>query len=279
MKILIVGLGLMGGAYAYRLKEKGHYIYGNDTNLESLDYAIENGFIDEKAINLENVIPNVDLIIISIYPKQISSFIDKYKHLFNENLYITDLASVKSSFLLNAQKNAKPAKYISHHPMAGREKSGIKFAKECNFAPANFLITTTEYNTDSDIKFMEALGKDLGFKNITSMNYLKQDRMISYTSALAHAIAVALVNSNDSSDTKDFIGDSYRDLTRIAMINETLWSELFLENKDNLIHYISAFESNLGEIKYALVTEDKNRLEELFIKSTKIRGDMNKWES
>ena len=276
MKILIVGLGLMGGAYAYRLKDKGHFVYGYDINNESMDYALSEGFINAKVDNLEDIIPNLDLIIISIYPKQILAFIDKYKYLFNANLYITDIAGVKSSFLLDAQNLAKPAKYISHHPMAGREKIGIRYAKECNFSGANFLITTTKYNTNEDINFMKSLGTDLGFKNITSMDYLKQDKMISYTSALAHAIAVALVNSNDSEDTKDYIGDSYRDLTRIAMINETLWSELFLENKDNLIHYISVFEDNIDQIKCALISEDKKRLEELFIKSTKIRGDMNK---
>ena len=276
MKILIVGLGLIGGAYAYRLKDKGHYVFGYDLNKESMEYALEEGFINEKVNEIDKVIPNIDLMIISIYPKQIISFIDEYKHLFNDNLYITDVAGVKASFLLDAQKLAKPAKYISHHPMAGREKIGIKYAKECNFAPANFLITTTELNTKKDIEFMKKIGLDLGFKNIVVMDYLKQDRMISYTSTLAHAIAVSLVNANDSDDTKDYIGDSYRDLTRIAMINEELWSELFLENKDNLLHYIYLFEKNLDDIKEALINDNKDKLKEIFINSTEIRRNMNK---
>ena len=276
MKILIAGLGLMGGAYAYRLKEKGHFIYGYDLNKESMSYAKENGFIDEKVEDLEKVIPNVNLLVIAIYPKNIIPFIKKYHHLFKDDLYITDIAGVKSSFLLDAQNLAKPARYISHHPMAGREKKGIKYAKECNFSPANFLITTTTNNNEKDIDFMKNLGLDLGFKNIVVMDYLKQDKMISYTSTLAHAIAVSLVNANDSSDTKDYIGDSYRDLTRIAMINEELWSELFFENKDNLLHYISLFEKNLDEIKDALINNDSDKLKEIFIHSTKIRGEMNK---
>lgn len=276
MKILIVGLGLMGGAYAYRLKNKGHVVYGYDLNKESLAYAKEEGFIDYICSDELDEIKEIDLMIIALYPKLIIPFIKKYKDKFNPNLYITDLASVKASFLLDAQELAKPAKYISHHPMAGREKSGIRYAKECNFNNANFLITTTKANTPDEVELMRGIGLDLGFSNIVEIDYLMQDKMISYTSALTHAIAVSLVNTINDPNIKNYIGDSYRDLTRIASINDALWSELFFENKDNIIHYITLFEQQINNLKQALENNDVERLIELFKSSTKIRNEMNK---
>ena len=276
MKILIAGLGLMGGAYAYKLKNKGHYIYGYDLNEEATKYALEEGFIDSIASPSLTELSSCDLLIIALYPKFITPFIEKYNNLFTDKLYITDLASVKASFLLDAQKLAKPAKYISHHPMAGREKSGIKYAKECNFNSANFLITTTSENTQEDIDFITKIGQDLDFSNIVTIDYLGQDKMISYTSALTHAIAVSFVNTADDPKIKNYIGDSYRDLTRIASINEILWSELFFENKDNLLTYIELFEKQLDNIKNALSENDVDKLKKLFISSTKLRNEINK---
>ncbi len=276
MKILIAGLGLMGGAYAYRLRNKGHIIYGYDINKESLLYAKEEGFIDFIASDELTELKECNLLIIALYPKLIVPFINKYKDLFTENLYITDLASVKANFLLDAQKLAKPARYISHHPMAGREKSGVKYAKECNFDSANFLITTTDANNQEDVEFIKKIGLELGFSNIVCTDYLNQDKMISYTSALTHAIAVSLVNSTNNSEIKNFIGDSYRDLTRIASINEILWTELFFENKENLLNYIKIFEGQLDRIKEALNNNDIENLKQIFISSTKLRNEMNK---
>ena len=161
--------------------------------------------------------------------------------------------------------------------MAGREKSGVKFSKECKFEGANFLITPTSDTAYKTVEVLKQLGTDLGFKRITAMDIYEHDKMIGFTSQLAHAIAVSLVNSDNNPDnTKNYIGDSYRDLTRIAMINDTLWSELFLENKENLINHIENFEKNLDELKVALKNDDKKTLEALFKSSTAIRKEMEK---
>ncbi len=276
MKVLIVGLGLMGGAYAYRLSNKGYTVYGSDINMDSIDYALEKKFIANGSVNPEDFIKDSDLIVLAIYPTAILSFINRYHDLFHEGQVITDICGVKSSFIHEATKLSKPAVYCSHHPMAGREKIGIEYSTECVFGGANYLITPLEGTDEFAIDLLKQLGNDLGFKRISVMDIEKHNRMIGFTSQLTHAIAVSLVNSDHDSDTKYYIGDSYRDLTRIAMINENLWSELFLENRKYLLEHIASFEFELDLLKMALYREDKEALCELFRSSTKIRKDMEK---
>ena len=276
MKVLIVGLGLMGGAYAYRLSNKGYTVYGSDINMDSIDYALEKKFIANGSVNPEDFIKDSDLIVLAIYPTAILSFINRYHDLFHEGQVITDICGVKSSFIHEATKLSKPAVYCSHHPMAGREKIGIEYSTECVFGGANYLITPLLGTDEFAIDLLKQLGNDLGFKRISVMDIEKHNRMIGFTSQLTHAIAVSLVNSDHDSDTKYYIGDSYRDLTRIAMINENLWSELFLENRKYLLEHIASFEFELDLLKMALYREDKEALCELFRSSTKIRKDMEK---
>ena len=279
MRILIVGLGLMGGAYAYRLREKGHHVYGVDLNKDAVIYAKDNGFIEEGDISPDKFIKDSDVIVLALYPTLILDFLKKYNSLFNDNQVITDICGVKTSFVNEAEKVALPAKYCSHHPMAGKEKIGIRYSKECEFNGANFLVTKTDNTDKGAIDIIKKLGVDLGFSNITEISTLKHDKVVGFTSQLTHAIAVSLVNSDRDKDTKNYIGDSYRDLTRIAKINDSLWSELFMENKDNLLAHIIEFESELDRIKKALNDEDKEALKEIFRSSTKIRSEMDKWEN
>ena len=276
MKVLIVGLGLMGGAYAYKLKSKGYKVYGTDINKKSIEYAIFNGFIDDGSVKPELFIQKSDIIIIALYPNLIVDFVKKYSKLFNENQIITDISGVKTSFVNEVEKLALPASYVSHHPMAGREKSGVNYSKEVEFNDANFLITTTNNSKSYAVEILKAMGKDLGFGRINVIDIEKHDAMIGFTSQLTHAIAVSLVNSDKDKDTKYFIGDSYRDLTRIAKINEVLWTELFLENKDNLLNSIESFENELNVLKQAIKDDDREKLKELFVNSTKVRKGMDK---
>ena len=276
-KILVVGLGLMGGAYCYNLSKLDDYeLYGIDVNYHAIDYAKEHGYIVDGDITPEVLIPKMDIIILAIYPQAIIHFLENYRYLFNENQIVTDICGVKTSFLEQATELALPADYCSHHPMAGREKVGIEYSERVIFKEANYLVIPTSKTKDKSIKTISRIGIDLGFKNVTTMSMSEHDNLIAYTSRLAHAIAVSLVNADTNENTEKFIGDSYRDLTRIAMINENLWSELFLENKDYLIKHIIEFEYQLDILKKALVDNNKDKLKELFIESTKIRRGMEK---
>lgn len=275
MRVLIVGLGLIGGSYAMALSKNGHIVYGVDINKDSIDFALDKKWIIDGSNNPEDFIRKSDLIIICLYPQLILDFLKKYNHLFNENQIITDVCGVKSSFIEEATKLSLNATYLSHHPMAGKEKIGVKYADSNIFVGANFLITPFKDNSNG-IEVLSDMAKEMGFGRITVMSPKRHDEMIGFTSQLTHAIAVSLVNSDHDVDTKNFIGDSYRDLTRIAMINEKLWSELFLENKEALLLHIESFLNELDVLKKALYNNDKEKLNELFRNSTKIRKEMEK---
>lgn len=276
MNVLIVGIGLIGGAYALRLSKKGHNVYGCDINQEAINYAVENKYIVDGSTDPSDYISKSDLIILGLYPQLIVNFLKDYNHLFNENQIITDVSGVKTSFVKEAYEYAKPATYCSHHPMAGKEKIGVYNSHLCVFEGANYLVTPYGDVSAKVINKLVDLGEELGFERISVMSAEKHDKMIGFTSQLTHAIAVSLVNSDDDEETKKYIGDSYRDLTRIAMINENLWSELFLENKDFLLKHIERFEQELDKLKNSLYTNDKEQLVKLFISSTKIRKEMEK---
>ena len=277
MKVLIVGLGLMGGAYAYRLKNKGYNVYAYDVKEEAIAIAKEKNYIDEGSTNILDYVDKADIIILCIYPQMIIEFLKENAKYFKPTQIITDICGVKSSFIEEATKLALPATYVSHHPMAGREKSGVEYSNEVKFEEANFIITALSNSNNVAIDLLKKMGYDLGFKRITVIDPKNHDRLIGFTSQLAHAIAVSLVNSDDNpNETKKFIGDSYRDLTRIAMINDSLWCELFLENKDNLLKHIANFESEIDKMKNAIKNNDTEELKRLFINSSKKRNEMNK---
>lgn len=276
MNVLIVGLGLMGGSYAMGLTKAGHKVYAVDTNGDSIKYGIENNIIIDGSTEASRFIPNADLIIIGLYPNYIIEFIKKYNNLFKNNQIITDLCGIKTYFLNEAQSIIKNAEYISHHPMAGREKSGVSNANIEMFKGANFLVTPTKKNTIKAIDLIKEIGKILGFGRISVVTPEKHDEIIAYTSQLTHAIAVSLVNADKDIDTRNYVGDSYRDLTRIAKINEELWSELFFDNKEALLKKISDFEAELDDIKNAINNNDKEALKKKFISSTVHRKEMEK---
>lgn len=276
MKICIVGLGLIGGSYAMGLSKKNHEVYGIDKNIDTINYAIQNGYIKAGFTDDYNILSEMDLIILAIYPQSILNFLTENNKFFNRNQVITDVCGIKTSFVYKAALLSGEATYLSHHPMAGKEKIGIEYADSSIFKGANFLITPIENTPIQAIKLIDSIGKDLEFGRISVISPERHDKMIGFTSQLTHAIAVSLVNSDSDEETKSFIGDSYRDLTRIAMINEKLWSELFLENKTELLSHIENFEKELDVLKNALKTNDKEKLNELFKHSTIVRKKMEK---
>ncbi|MDE6407752.1 MAG: prephenate dehydrogenase [Anaeroplasmataceae bacterium] len=276
MKICIVGLGLIGGSYAMGLSLKGHEVYGIDQNIKSIEYAKEKNFIKEGYVDDFHILSECDCIILAIYPQAILDFLRQHSSSFKEHQVITDVCGVKSSFVRKATLLAGKATYLSHHPMAGKEKIGIEYADSSIFKGANFLITPIDSLNEHAEDVLKKIACDLEFGRITTISIERHDQMIGFTSQLTHAIAVSLVNSDHDEDTVRFIGDSYRDLTRIAMINDTLWSELFLENKEYLLNHISSFETELDILKNALKHNDKETLKQLFNQSTQIRRKMEK---
>ena len=277
MKILIVGLGVIGGGYAMALKEAGYEeVYGVDINTDTLKRAKEMGVIKEGFIDEDEIISKVDLIVLAIYPDLVKKFIQNNIKLFKDGLVITDVTGIKEPFIEEVTEILPDnIDFVFGHPMAGREKKGIDYATNTVFKGANYLITVTPKNKEKNISLIEDLAYKMGFKRVKKISPEYHDEMIAFTSQLPHALAVALINSDiEGRDTGSFIGDSYRELTRIANINETLWSELFLGNKNNLIVSIENFQRELESIKECIKNDNKEGLEKLFIKSTKRRENL-----
>lgn len=269
---LIVGLGLLGGSYALALKQQGYKVLGIARRQETIDYALANQMIDEGSIEVEALASKADVIILGLYPKMMISWLQEYQHLFAKNTLITDVSGVKVGIVENIQSFLREdVEFISAHPMAGKETSGIEYANVEMFKKANYIITPTAKNTKEAIQFSYDLANTLGFARISELSCEEHDRMIAFLSQLTHVIAVSLMNTHDNEHLVEYTGDSFRDLTRIAKINENMWSELFLENKDILLEEIEAFISSISTFRDVLANEDTNTMKQLFIQSTNRR--------
>ena len=277
-RFLIIGLGLLGGSYAMGLKKRGHIVSAIDINEASINYALEKGIIDEGAATADpNLISQADVIISGLYPKTIVVWISENQQYFKKNALITDVTGVKCSIIYKIQELLREdSEFIASHPMAGKEVSGVQFADPSIFLPANLIITPTSKNTQAAIDFLYEFGIELRFNNICILTPEKHDEMIGYLSQLTHVIAVSLMNANDNSHLKEYTGDSFRDLTRIAKINENLWTELFLMNKDVLVNEITAFVDEINDFKQKLMAEDVDGMKQKFIQSTKRRKYFDK---
>ena len=248
------------------------------SNQETLIKAKERGLIKDGATNGKELLKNADLTIISIYPKLLLTFIKENKEYFKEGSVITDATGIKEMFIDDVMKILpQNIDFVFGHPMAGREKKGIDFASSTVFKGANYIITPINKNKEKNLNMIENLAYEIGFGKVNRITPKYHDEMIGYTSQLPHIMAVALINSDcEKRDTGSFIGDSYRDLTRIANINEELWTELFLGNKKNLLKSIDEFEKQLNILKNAVNSDDKDTLVSEFIKSTSRREKLVK---
>ena len=274
---LIVGLGLLGGKYAQVLSQKGFTVTGITHSDATLQYALENGYICRGATrDFEELVRQADCLIFGLYPTTLLDWVQEYGALIKPGAFITDVSGVKRGVVESVQAAVPQAEFIASHPMAGRETSGIAHSAEVNFAPANFIITPTDRNTPEGIEWCHALAETLGFARITQLTPAEHDRMIGYVSQLCHAIAVCLMCASDNTELACYTGDSFRDLTRIARINDKMWAELFLWNKDNLTSEIDMFTESLLNMREKLVQDDREGLEEMFRLSTARRAAFDK---
>ena len=275
---LIVGLGLLGGKYAQVLSQKGYRVTGITHSAETMDFALSHGYVCAgKTENFEDLVEQADCVIFGLYPTVLLDWVRQYGHLLRRGMLVTDVSGVKRGVVEPVQQ-ALPegVEFIASHPMAGRETSGIAHSAEVNFAPANFIITPTEKNTPQGIEWCRELAETLGFCRISVLSPAEHDHMIGYVSQLCHAIAVSLMCASDNTELARYTGDSFRDLTRIARINDKMWAELFLWNKDNLISEIDMFSDALQDMRQKLVDDDRDGLQEMFRLSTKRREAFDK---
>ena len=278
MNIGIIGLGLMGASFAKRLSpQKDKTIYGIDQNEQTIQTALELNIIKEGSTDPDKLIKKCNLIILALYPTMIKPWIVENQQYLESGTILMDISGVKTTSVEPVQAILREdLELISIHPMCGRESRGIDFAQADIFDNANYIIVPTDKNTPKAIKAAKQLGKDLRVKNISILSCEEHDRMIGFLSQLTHVIAVSLMNTHDNSHLVEYTGDSFRDLTRIATINEDLWSELFLLNKDILLDEIDQFLDATKHFRDSLEKVDIDEMKRLFIQSTNRRKLFNK---
>ncbi|MBP5415714.1 MAG: prephenate dehydrogenase [Lachnospiraceae bacterium] len=276
--ILIVGLGLMGGSYAMALKRLGYTVTAIDTDKDSIEYAINNSIIDRGSTTVDKeLIGAADAVVFALYPKTFVEWIDRYQQYLKPGIFITDVTGVKGCIVYKIQDMLREdVEFIASHPMAGREVSGVKNSSDMIFRDANYIVVPTKKNTPEAVEWCMMLGRILGFRKISVLTPEEHDSMIAYVSQLTHCIAISLMTGTDLEHVENFTGDSFRDLTRIARINENMWSELFLMNKDSLILQMDRFIDELTQIRQLIVDNDTEGLKEKMRLSTEKRMRFDK---
>ena len=277
-KILIVGLGLLGGSYARVLKRFGFHISAITLSQKDIDYALSENIIDEGSTELDgNIISQADLVIFALYPHVFVEWIEKNQHLLKSGALITDVTGVKGSIVYKIQDMLRcDVEFIAAHPMAGREVSGVENSSDRMFIGANYIVTPTKKNTPEAIQTCIELGRLLGFSNVTTLSPEEHDEMIGFLSQLTHCIAITLMTCNDKENMEKFTGDSFRDLTRIARINDLMWSELFVSNKEVLLDQMKLFIDKFTDLKTMLENDDVEGMRAMMRHSTERRALFDK---
>ena len=262
----IVGLGLIGGSYAKALRNlKVRKILGMDISHGIARACLNANMIDEVVEEDGSNLKEADVIICSVYPEAVVGFVKQNLQNFAEGMLMTDATGVKGTMPREIQK-LLPAgcEFISGHPMAGRQGSGLGMSDAAIFNNSNYIIVPTEKNTPEAVSWLEGFAKALGCARSVKVSMEDHDKIIAYTSDLPHITAVALVNSASyNENTQYFIAGGFRDATRVADINPDLWSDLFLSNRENVIAEIENYQSQLERWKKAIVEYDRETLKEI----------------
>ena len=256
MNILIVGLGLLGGSYARGLKRFGFRIGAITKEQKDIDYALREGIIDEGTTEIdERLIGEADLVVFALYPHIFVEWIREHQRLLKSGVLLTDVTGVKRSVVYQIQDMLRD---------------------DVEFIAANYIVTPTAKNTPEAIQTCVEIGRLLGFSRVATLSPEEHDEMIGFLSQLTHCIAITLMTCNDKENMEKFTGDSFRDLTRIARINDLMWSELFIANKDALLHQMNLFIDKFTELKNMLETEDVDGMRAMMRYSTARREKFDK---
>lgn len=269
-KILIVGLGLIGGSYAEGLTKAGFEVGAVTKEQPSIDFAIEKKIIKHGMTDVkEEYIRQFDILIFALYPHLFIEWITQYQNLIKKNAIITDVTGVKKEVVYPIQQILREdIEFIACHPMAGKEVYGVENSDARIFLGANYIITPTSKNTKEAIDIAKEIGQMLQFKHIAILSPEAHDEMIGFLSQLTHCIAVALMTCKESHHLVEYTGDSFRDLTRIAKINEEMWCELFLMNKSELLSQMDLFIKQFTQLKEALKAENVEKMKDIMRLST-----------
>ncbi|ULQ59643.1 prephenate dehydrogenase [Brucepastera parasyntrophica] len=261
-----VGLGLMGGALARSLRSgkiigKKGKIFAFDINSETLRTACDSGTIDEGFADPGIMLKQCDVVYVCLNPLSGFRFMETYMNAFQSGSLITDIAGVKKNIVTRIENILRSdIDFIPGHPMAGSEKEGFAHAHECSFSGKNYILVPLKKNRPENLSFMKKIIRQMGFAKIIETDAETHDMKIAFTSQLCHILAASLIDCESDISITDFGGGSFEDLTRIAMINAPMWTELFLENAEPLISRMEKFEKSFAGFKQMIQASQKEKL-------------------
>lgn len=270
MKIGIVGLGLMGGSLAKAInKFTDHTIFGVDKNPKVIRQAL-----DINAIDREGNIAACDVVFVCLYPDEAVQYICEAE--FKPNAVVTDISGVKRPVWRGVKKAAqeKGIRYIGSHPMAGKEKSGFEESEHTLFFGASYIITCDGETDEEACALIEVLATKIGFTNVVRTHPEDHDRIIAYTSQLAHVVSNSYVKSRTAQEKSGYTAGSFEDLTRVAKLNPEMWTQLFLKNADYLVDEIDEFIKNLTSLRVAIAQGQEMRVLELLKEGSEIKEQL-----
>ncbi len=254
MEICVAGLGIIGGSLCLALKRAGYSVAGWNRLQKPINYALENDIIDESATDFKKY----DAVFVALPPKAAVKFINENE--FKDGAVVADICGVKGYLEKEIYKKPRNFRYLGTHPMAGKEVSGVENACADLFDGASIIIVNNQNSDIYAVQLITELVAEMGFKKIIECSSDEHDRKIAYTSQLAHVVSNAYVKNEEIKGCLGFTGGSFQDMTRIAGVDENVWTELYLLNKKNLSLQIASLISSLEDIKSALDDGDEEEL-------------------
>lgn len=273
MKILIVGLGLIGASLAKTLqKNTPHYVMGWNRTASVMKKAYADGVIDAYG-PLEQLAPEADVTIINIYPEGIVPFILEHKHLFKKGSIVTDSCGIKTKICRALENEQLDFTFIGGHPMAGREVNGYDASLDNLFEKASYIFTPLGAH-EEQMQCLRSLADEMRFARSVVTTPEHHDAMIAYTSQIAHVLACSYILSPRAPEHAGYSAGSYRDVSRVAKINADMWTELFLDNSANLTNEIDELVRNLSAFREAIAAGDGEKLHALLAKGNAIKEEI-----
>ena len=264
VRIAVIGLGLMGGSIAKALKKTNkYYIIGYNRTLDASTLALNEGVVDEV---WDGVSPlDTDITVLAVNPDVTYKLFETLLPLLKKGSILTDICGTKEEVVRKGEQvcEAFGIRFVGGHPMAGRERSGYDYSTEDLFFNRSYILTETPSTDKEAINTLSQMALDMGCMNVTLTSPQNHDKMIAYTSQIPHILAGAYMNSPTSATHKGYSAGSYHDVSRVASVDEKLWSQLFLENKSNLLYEIDILIRNLQSYQDAISSLDKERLSDI----------------
>lgn len=278
MNVGVVGLGLIGGSIAkgYKAdKSTSHKVYGADRDNIMLDYAIMSGAVDEKLD--EKSIAECDLIFVCLYPKATMEYLEKNSKYISKNALVIDSCGTKREVCEVGFEMAKEYgfTFVGGHPMAGTHNSGFKYSRATMFSGAPMVIVPPVFDDMELLDRVKGSLAPLGFKAISVTTAAAHDKMIAFTSQMAHIVSNAYIKSPEARSHKGFSAGSYKDLTRVAQLNPDMWTQLFMENGDFLLDELDNFIENVTAYRDAIKNKDEKLLHKLLDDGRRIKGEID----